>query len=47
LRDSFSLKTLKKEHFGEQYQLKISNKGADLENCDNREIISTREARLM
>jgi len=31
-RESFSLKTLKKVHFGEQYQLKISNKGAALEN---------------
>jgi hypothetical protein len=27
-------------HFGEQYQLKISNKGAALESFDNRDIVS-------
>jgi hypothetical protein len=35
-RDSFSLKNVKKVEVGEQYQLKISNKGEALENLDNR-----------
>jgi len=39
-RQSFSLKTPKKVHFREQYQLKISNKGAALENLGSRDVIS-------